>query len=235
MKKSKNLERLRIETVYNGYLNNKKVINKWSEKNIGNQISIKDRNSKVKDLFIKNNLDIKNAKILDLGCASGNFINSLLNIGIRKKNITGIDIRKNSIKNAKKRFPEIRFQLMDARKLEYSDNTFDCIIIFTLFSSVLKSLDRKKIAEEAKRVLKSTGFIIFYDVRMNNPFNKNIIGMNKKELSRIFYDMKFVCARITLIPPIARNLGIATSMLYPILCKLPFLNSHYICSLKVKD
>ena len=38
MKKSKNLERLRIETVYNGYLNNKKVINKWSEKNIGNQI-----------------------------------------------------------------------------------------------------------------------------------------------------------------------------------------------------
>ena len=235
MKKSKNLERLRIETVYNGYLNNKKVINKWSEKNIGNQISIKDRNSKVKDLFIKNNLDIKNAKILDLGCASGNFINSLLNIGIRKKNITGIDIRKNSIKNAKKRFPEIRFELMDARKLEYSDNTFDCIIIFTLFSSVLKSLDRKKIAEEAKRVLKSTGFIIFYDVRMNNPFNKNIIGMNKKELSRIFYDMKFVCARITLIPPIARNLGIATSMLYPILCKLPFLNSHYICSLKVKD
>ena len=235
MKKSKNLERLRIETVYNGYLNNKKVINKWSEKNIGNQISIKDRNSKVKDLFIKNNLDIKNAKILDLGCASGNFINSLLNIGIRKKNITGIDIRKNSIKNAKKRFPEIRFQLMDARKLEYSDNTFDCIIIFTLFSSVLKSLDRKKIAEEAKRVLKSTGLIIYYDVRMNNPFNKNIIGMNKKELSRIFYDMKFVCARITLIPPIARNLGIATSMLYPILCKLPFLNSHYICSLKVKD
>lgn len=235
MKKSKNLERLRIETVYNGYLNNTKIINKWSEKNIGNQISIKDRNSKVKDLFIKNNLDIKNAKILDLGCASGNFINSLLNIGIRKKNITGIDIRKNSIKNAKKRFPEIRFQLMDARKLEYSDNTFDCIIIFTLFSSVLKSLDRKKIAEEAKRVLKSTGFIIFYDVRMNNPFNKNIIGMNKKELSRIFYDMKFVCARITLIPPIARNLGIATSMLYPILCKLPFLNSHYICSLKVKD
>ena len=235
MKKSKNLERLRIETVYNGYLNNKKVINKWSEKNIGNQISIKDRNSKVKDLFIKNNLDIKNAKILDLGCASGNFINSLLNIGIRKKNITGIDIRKNSIKNAKKRFPEIRFELMDARKLEYSDNTFDCIIIFTLFSSVLKSLDRKKIAEEAKRVLKSTGLIIYYDVRMNNPFNKNIIGMNKKELSRIFYDMKFVCARITLIPPIARNLGIATSMLYPILCKLPFLNSHYICSLKVKD
>lgn len=235
MKKSKNLERLRIETVYNGYLNNKKVINKWSEKNIGNQISIKDRNSKVKDLFIKNNLDIKNAKILDLGCASGNFINSLLNIGIRKKNITGIDIRKNSIKNAKKRFPEIRFELMDARKLEYSDNTFDCIIIFTLFSSVLKSLDRKKIAEEAKRVLKPTGLIIYYDVRMNNPFNKNIIGMNKKELSRIFYDMKFVCARITLIPPIARNLGIATSMLYPILCKLPFLNSHYICSLKVKD
>lgn len=235
MKKSKNLERLRIETVYNGYLNNKKVINKWSEKNIGNQISIKDRNSKVKDLFIKNNLDIKNAKVLDLGCASGNFINSLLNIGIRKKNITGIDIRKNSIKNAKKRFPEIRFELMDARKLEYSDNTFDCIIIFTLFSSVLKSLDRKKIAEEAKRVLKSTGLIIYYDVRMNNPFNKNIIGMNKKELSRIFHDMKFVCARITLIPPIARNLGIATSMLYPILCKLPFLNSHYICSLKVKD
>lgn len=235
MKKSKNLERLRIETVYNGYLNNTKIINKWSEKNIGNQISIKDRNSKVKDLFIKNNLDIKNAKILDLGCASGNFINSLLNIGIRKKNITGIDIRKNSIKNAKKRFPEIRFELMDARKLEYSDNTFDCIIIFTLFSSVLKSLDRKKIAEEAKRVLKPTGLIIYYDVRMNNPFNKNIIGMNKKELSRIFYDMKFVCARITLIPPIARNLGIATSMLYPILCKLPFLNSHYICSLKVKD
>ena len=234
MKNDKNLEKDRIEYVYQEYLSNKKVLKKWSNKNIGNQISLEERHNIVKGFFIKNNFDIKNNKIIDLGCAGGNFTGTLLDIGARKKNITGIDIRKNSIKNAVKSFPGICFKLMDARQLKFPKNSFDCIFIFTLFSSVLDSNDRKRIAIEAKRVLKSNGLIIYYDLRFYNPFNRNIIGLNKKEIFRIFPGMEIEYSKTTLIPPIARNLGIITSILYPVLTKISFLKSHFLCVIKKK-
>ena len=224
-----------IENIYDEYLKNDKILKKWSSENRGNKIHHEERFNKVKFLIEKNSFDIKRSKILDLGCASGNFTDSLLRIGFNNKNITGVDLRRKSIENAISNFPKINFKLMDAKNLKFTDNSFDCIIVFTLFSSVLSFDDRKIIAAEAKRVLKPNGFIIHYDLRINNPFNKNIIGINKKELYRLFPEMRLNFFEITLIPPIARNLGAGTDFLYPIFSKFRFLNSHYICLVKVNN
>lgn len=235
MKKNKIIVENNIENIYDEYLRNIKIIKKWSNKNRGNKFHYEERFEKVKFLLKKNNFNIKKSKILDLGCASGNFTDSLLKIGIESKNITGIDCRKKSIENAISKFPKINFKKMDAKKLNFTDGSFDCIIIFTLFSSVLNFDNRVKIAAEAKRVLKSDGFIIYYDLRINNPFNKNNMGINKKELLRLFPKMQIDFFKITLIPPIARSLGVGTKFLYPILTKFQFLNSHYICQIKVNN
>lgn len=224
-----------IENIYDEYLKNDKTKKKWSNKNHGNKLHYEERFEKVKLLMEKNNFNIKKSRILDLGCASGNFTESLLKIGIERKNITGIDCRRKSIENAISKFPKINFKLMDAKNLKFNNSSFDCIIIFTLFSSVLSFDDRLKIATEVKRVLRPNGFIIYYDLRINNPFNKNNIGINKKELFRLFPEMKIDFFEITLMPPIARNLGFGTRFLYPILTKFSFLNSHYICQLKVNN
>ena len=37
-------------------------------------------------------------------------------------------------------------------------------------------------ASEIRRGFKLGGVIMYYDLRINNPFNKNIIGINKKEI-----------------------------------------------------
>ena len=158
MKNDKNLERDRIEYVYQQYLSNKKVLKKWSNKNIGNQISLEERHNRVKGFFIKNNFDIKNNKILDLGCAGGNFIGTLLDIGARKKNITGIDIRKNSIKNAVNSFPGICFELMDARQLKFPDNSFDLVFSLNTFHN-LHNYDLEKALNEFQRVGKLHKYI----------------------------------------------------------------------------
>ena len=157
----------------------------------------------------------------------------LINLGANEKNISGIDIRDSSILNAKRRYPKAHFNMMDARILTYENNTFDCIISFTLLSSVLGFDNRKRIINEAMRVLKPNGFIIYYDMRYNNPFNNNIVGINKKELSKLFTNMKLDLNLLTIVPPVARRLGFLTKFLYPQISKISLFNSHYMFLVKV--
>ena len=234
MHKNNGSEKDRINKIYNSYLQNKKITEKWSNKNNGNRIISDQRRSLTIKLLDEKKINLDEIKILDLGCASGNLISLLISLGAKSKNIYGIDIRSSSIKNAKKRYPQIKFDLMDARELKYDKNTFDCIFIFTLLSSVLDQVNRKKIIDDAIRVLKPSGFIIYYDLKYNNPFNKNVIGIKQKELRNLFPGMKIKYKILTLIPLIARRLGKATNYLYPLLSKISFLNSHYICLIEKK-
>ena len=227
------MEKDRIKHVYDAYLKDEKIIQKWSSLNIGNQIISEQRYYMLQDLLKKNNTSFKKKNILDLGCASGNLMTLLINLGANEKNISGIDIRDSSILNAKRRYPKAHFNMMDARKLTYENNTFDCIISFTLLSSVLGFDNRKRIISEAMRVLKPNGFVIYYDMRYNNPFNNNIVGINKKELSKLFTNMKLDLNLLTIVPPVARRLGFLTKFLYPQISKISLFNSHYMFLVKV--
>lgn len=218
----------RIVDVYNNYIDNPDTIKKWSKDNLGNKAIYQDRLINIIQLLNDYEINLIDKKILDVGCASGNIFPLLNELGANKKNINGIDIRPNSIEDAKKIFPDHSLSIMDARKLIYADNSFDLIITFTLFSSILESKYRKQIADEIIRVLKPGGVILYYDFRYKNPFNSNVIQINYNEIKNLFPMMEKKIKQITVFPPLVRKLGVLTKIFYPILSNIVFLNTHYI-------
>tara|TARA_Y100001970_G_C13820654_1_gene644715 strand:- start:2 stop:691 length:690 start_codon:yes stop_codon:yes gene_type:complete len=221
-------EKDRIVEVYDRYINDSLLYNRWSEENLGNKIIYDERYEHIVKLLNDFKINLKNKRILDIGCAGGNIFPLLIDLGIDEKNINGIDIRSNRIKDAKKLFPKSKLNIMDARKLDFNSNSFDIIITFTLFSSILDEDFRIKIANEILRVLKSGGVIIYYDLRYNNPFNRNVIKMSYDEINDLFPKMGKKLDLVTVAPPLIRRIGCIAEKIYPILSKLNFLNTHYL-------
>jgi len=228
-------EEERIKSIYKEYMNNSNTLNKWSSEIIGNRFIKEEFYKSFKYLIKKNNIDVINKTILDIGCASGNKIKILLKIGFDKENIIGVDIRENCIKNAKLNFPGSKFYKMDARQIKFSDEKFDFINVFTLFSSILDDQNRYKVANEIIRLLKPNGIIMYYDVRYNNPTNKNLKAVKRKQLFKLFPNMKKELLSVTLLPYLSRKLGILNNPFYFLLSKISFLRTHYIGIIKKSE
>ncbi len=95
-------------------------------------------------------------KILDMGTGTGDFIKVLKNV-FPKAEITGIDPLEESLKEAKKNYPDVHFEKMSGEKLAFENGQFDVASI----SMALHHLpDIQAAFGEMKRVLKPGGWII---------------------------------------------------------------------------
>ena len=217
----------RVNDVYDSYPKEKDLSYRWSILNEGNQYIENEIITLITSLFKTHKIKIRNKKILDVGCAGGDTVRLLKNLGGLEENISGIDIRKSRLNQTRKLYPKANIVYMDARNLKFKNNEFDLICIFTVLTSIPNPLNRQKISNEITRVLKPGGVILYYDLRYNNPFNKNIKAIRRKEIDGLFPNMIKSIHSITLIPPIARRLGILTKFLYPFLSRQKTFRSHY--------
>ena len=83
-------------------------------------------------------------KILDIGCATGEYCRELTTLGF---NCVGIDI--NPLYIAKQKGKGIEMQVMDATSLKFSDNSFDTALLFEVLEH---ANNPDAILKEAKRV-----------------------------------------------------------------------------------
>ena len=97
-------------------------------------------------------------KILDLGCGQG-FRTNVLS---RKNDVVGVDMSKDDIAVAQKRYPGVSFKLMDAEHLKFKRNEFDEIYAIDVVEHV-DHVDR--VLSEIRRVLVSHGTVV-----INIPF-----------------------------------------------------------------
>lgn len=223
-----NQENARIIDVYDEYMSNDAFKDKWTSNNLGNQYISKERFVKIQGIFQRYSFHLQDKKILEVGCAGGGVMGSLIKLGAVEDNIYGIDIRKNRIKDAKKALPNCHFLVMDAANLDFSPDAFELITVSTLFSSILNTSTRRKIASEIYRVLKPGGAVLYYDFRYNNPTNKNVVGIKMREINKLFPNMNKYLQLITLLPPLARRMGKATPFLYPTFSIVPLIKTHYL-------
>lgn len=98
---------------------------------------------------------MKNKKILEIGCGQG--FNTYIESKKRKSKIIGIDLSKEDIRIAKKRYPGVKFMVMDAQRLAFESNYFDTVLAFEILEHV-DNLD--KVLAECARVLKKNGTFI---------------------------------------------------------------------------
>lgn len=171
---------------------------------------------------------LEELKICEIGFGSAQILVDFINWGILPENIYGIEINHDRFLCGKKKIPTAQLIKGSADNLPWENNSFDIVIQATLFTSLLDKKNRLKAACEMIRVLKSEGFIIWYDFIYNNPWNKNVIGMNRKEISRLFPKADITLKRVTLFPQLGRIISPISISLSYFLENLPFFCTHYI-------
>ena len=163
-----------------------------------------------------------------MGCGSGKVLASLLALGAQPENLCGVDLLPDRIAEAQQRYPALQFQCANAEHLDFPDDHFDLVLLFTVFSSILDGQMARNVAHEVSRVLRPSGAVLWYDFRYNNPRNPNVRGITLARIHHLFPELEMHLRTITLLPPLARRLGRLTPMLYPLLAAIPPLRTHYL-------
>ena len=96
-------------------------------------------------------------KVLDLGCGNGRFFEILKDKGV---DYIGVDFSERLIEIAKKRYPQVKFQVADALNLPFPNNFFDKVYAIAVLHHIPSKEFRQRFLEEAKRVLKPGGLLI---------------------------------------------------------------------------
>ena len=130
--------------------------------------------------------------------------------------------------------PGMRLSLGDATDLPYPAGHFDIALTFTVLSSILDEQTRRRVADEAMRVLRRGGTLIFYDFTWN-PTNPDVRGVGARDLRSLFPDCDIDARRVTLAPPISRRIAPWSWPLASALQALPFLRSHLLASVRKPD
>lgn len=173
-------------------------------------------------------------KILDVGCGKGDILNFLVSAGFDPRKCFGVDVIAERINLAKKSNPAINYCCLDAQKLPYKNQSFDIIIQFTTFTSILETKNKRRIAKEMRRLLKPTGVILWYDFFIRSPKNLRVKEIRAEEVVSLFPECQIKLKKITLAPPIMRFLANKFYFLPYLLEKINIFNTHYFAIIKQK-
>jgi SAM-dependent methyltransferase len=165
---------------------------------------------------------------LEIGCGTGHWLRQLIDWGAEPARLTGIDLLDGRIETAKRLCPaKVTLRVGNAAAIESADASFDIVMQFTVFTSILDAELRQAVASEMVRVAKPDGLIIWYDFHTPSP-NKNVKAIKKQEIVRLFPNCDIKIRRITLAPPIVRFLQPRVAWLVGLLNLVPLLRTHYL-------
>jgi len=169
----------------------------------------------------------KTHRILEVGCGSGSVLTEYLGYGADPACLHGIDLLPHRVWEAQARLPHLPLACADGRFLPFPTATFDLVLQYTAFSSILDEEVKKTMALDMLRVLRSEGVILWYDFWLN-PTNPQTRGIRPGEIRQLFPGCQFHFRRVTLAPPIARRLVPLSWLAATILEKLTIFNSHFL-------
>jgi len=150
-------------------------------------------------------INLKDKKILDIGCHRGFQLYPLAFIKGTTKNIYGIDYIHSFIEDAKLINPGINFQQMDVYDLKFPEDFFDFVTIIYLYNSIPEQ-DRKKVSSGISKKIKKGGYLLIFEFS-DNPLinsirkatttlkrqeNKYKPQLNDKILEKLYPDFKII-------------------------------------------
>jgi ubiquinone/menaquinone biosynthesis C-methylase UbiE len=222
---SKNEER-RIRSVYA----QRRGASLYSWFNPGYLFYIQELESRVLSLLRSEDLQaLSDKKILEIGCGYGSWLREFIKWGASPSNLTGIDLLPDRIEKARQLCPQgVELLCGNASKLPFDDDSFELVVQFTVFSSILDSDMKKGLASEMVRVVKRGGRILWYDFFVNNPKNSDTRGISRGEIARLFPDCRIRLHKVSLVPPLSRLLAPYSWLACYALERLRLFNTHYL-------
>ena len=168
-------------------------------------------------------------RILDVGCGGGTQLRYLFDFGAQPRNLFGVDVLEDVLHTAKHLSPHVGFCVANAAKLPFCDAAFDLVFQSLVFTSVLDPRIKQAMAAEVLRVLRPGGRFVWYDFMYDNPRNRDVKGITKREIRELLPGCKFQFWRLSLAPPIGRTVAALSPFLFHLLSQFPFLCTHYLC------
>lgn len=166
--------------------------------------------------------------ILEVGCGKGGVLLEYLGLGAHQALLCGIDVLEDRVAAARELLPRAHLVTGDAQDLPFDGESFDVVLQYTAFSSVLDRHARARMAAEMMRVLrKPAGLIIWYDF-WTNPTNRQTCGIRLPEIRSLFPGCRVAARRITLAPPLVRRIAPCSFLACGLLESFRLLNSHYL-------
>ncbi|HOX96094.1 MAG TPA: class I SAM-dependent methyltransferase [Candidatus Woesebacteria bacterium] len=146
--------------------------------------------------------DIKNKKVLNVGCGFGWFELWAKNQGVKK--IIGMEISKNDLKTAKTiKCREIGFKIGSAIKIPFTMKSFDTVVCWEVLEHIPKGTENI-FFKEASRVLKKGG--VLYISTPNQSFWSCVLDpawwlvghrhYSSKKLKKIVNETNFIIKKI---------------------------------------
>ena len=189
-----------------------------------------ERERAVRRWLRESGLDPATARVLEAGCGTGGNLELLLRLGFRASNLTGVELLEDRLAEARRRLPaDVRLIAGDAVEVAFAPEAFDVVLLFTVFSSLLDSGYRRRLAAHVWRAVKPGGAVLWYDFCFDNPKNPDVAGISKSAVRALFPEGVFESRRITLAPPLARAAVRLHPFLYDALNAIPVLRTHLFC------
>jgi ubiquinone/menaquinone biosynthesis C-methylase UbiE len=172
---------------------------------------------------------LHSTKILEVGCGNGYWLREFVKWGASPENVTGVELLRSRVTLARKLCPKgVKVQHENAAQISFADASFDLVFQATVFTSILDSRLKTRVAAEMLRVLRQDGLILWYDFHVNNPRNPDVRGVKKREIANLFPGCRIKLGKITLAPPVVRLLAPHSWTLCELLEAVPWLCTHYL-------
>ena len=179
--------------------------------------------------------DLTMVDMLDVGCGSGVWLRIMVEWGADPKRLHGVDILNDRITKAKSISASgIDFQVSNSWPLPYAKRSMDLVVASTIFSSILDRMAREQLANEMKRVLRKSGWLMIFDFAISDPRNSDTIGVDGREINKLFSGLSLVKTyRLILAPPVLRLFPASFFwMCHFFETVLPFLCTHRLYMLQ---
>jgi SAM-dependent methyltransferase len=179
-----------------------------------------------------NMLPLTNRRVLDAGCGDGGVLRDLLRYGAEPSRLHGVDLLPDRVERARELTPGAVIDVGDVQALRYATASFDLVLGFTLFSSIVGAEARRRVAAELLRVTRPGGRIVLYDFWIN-PTNRSARPLRRNDVRRLFagHDVSF--RSTTLAPPLVRLLAPLPGgrLACTLLEVIPFLRTHFLAAI----
>lgn len=221
------VEEARISAAYRKRTNDK-VLYSWF--NPGHLFFIHERERRVLQVLKRHGFsELEKKRICEVGCGTGYWLREFIKWGASPRNLVGIDLLPERVAEAKLFCPSgVQIEIGSAAKLDFPDGSFDLVLQSTVLTSVMDADLKRQIALEMLRAVKDDGRILWYDYLVNNPWNPDVRGINKKEIAQLFPGCRIELHRITLVPPFCRWLAPYSLMACRVLERMRVFNTHYL-------
>lgn len=176
--------------------------------------------------------NLSQKRVLDIGCGYGGMLREFIKYGAVPENCCGIDILPERIEQASRLSLGMELRCENAANISYDNDSFDIVLCFTVFSSIIDQEMKQSIAKEIVRVQSPKGLVLWYDYHMNNPKNPDVKGVTKKEIHELFPDCEIKLKRIIPAPPLLRLIAPYSLILCYLLQKIIILNTHYLGTIR---